>query len=510
METVVFGLAIMLLSLAQLRLTRVINDSTASDAIRRRASASYTASVCGVGLAAVAAWPDSKLLRTIVFGSFMLAQYRLHASTFYAAIVSRLSGKRGVRFTLRFLVSSLLSFVQFWILTNIFPWRFIALLCVAGMIAHILTSVAAAVSGTSQRAAEEKITYLYLLSGTERGYQLRYRRSRRPTIGIVIVILNILGAVTALWLWPIGHPVASAVIAVFHFAMPALARSIDNAIESWRTVTADHIDDDLRNSHLIVAFGQTLQHSIALAYPFATLSSAIPISVTSKFSTSLLLLLPLLIFALGEVIPFFIGLHRFRFLVEQYLGWERRCLLRVSESLTIPAASLRQEELNTEALRLKNHFDSEFDQTDLVHVYATAVLGKAVSESPRTTTERVDLLREISRLQGPLPSDFVDIDDMKEALRTIAERLPEWDIRFAHLQALARLSETLKENADATLLKPYIEARIKSVETELQERRRVRNYLAGTLVASTSAGVAALLKHYDDEIVNIVTRVVGQ
>jgi|GEM_PF-4403476 len=477
-----------------------------------------------------------KLLCTVGFLILVFANLII-SGKMNQAIVDRF--KSGMPLTASLMIyrfaSFLLVFFQFWILTGVFPVYLVLLLMGASTLGLITYKLLGAISGFTLEENQRKIGALNTIWGVNQ------TRSVACSVLLGSLLVVSAGAILSLvmfWKYPIGDARAIGLIALFHFVMPQLLRIPLLLIISWPTVTSEYLDDDLRNSYLADSFSNIIYQTIFLLFPFWLFKHEFTQVEWSLPPFWVLLSIPLFGFIIGGLLPFFLGLYRYRSQSRSMDSWKARWLKDVAVINTMPAGAARQNAFNEKLEELTNEIKVRFSQNNLFTYYqrlreadgiglsasevgsvpvdpdVDAALDAAVAAAgqealaKRPLTDPVRMARQYlkGRINPKPPAD-----DFNEGLMTIVREnyanLVNWDIRFAYLQDLLQLYEITVEGATKDI-NNFIQAQLAEIKETLGARSQKKNILAGSFLSVSSTAIIWVFKQYEPHITSFITKLV--
>ncbi len=421
----------------------------------------------------------------------------------------------------------ILGFVQFWLLTGVFPASLILLLIGASFVSAILYAFIGAGAGFTLPERRHKIGALSMIWGAQNARM----SCLIMVVGLVMLALGVIGSLWAYWSRPPGDPGARVLIALFQFTLPQLIAIPIGIATIWPMITSESLDDDLRNSNLASQFSSIIYRTIYLLFPIWLFQEEISAAIRPLPSVWLLLSVPLLLFLVGGVVPFFIGVNRFQARARMLLEWRWRWLIDVLKLVRLPKGDLRSQGLDEKFRELDEEIGTRLAENNLFQFYrnlmqreAIAGEGAAPSEAPlagqsmqlapagREYTVRSYIRAALDDLKSSYTSDgAADMAPEQRVMGIIREnrkRLVEWDIRFAHVYHLLELYQVALEGK-AKNIGGYIETSLQEVERDIASLVNRRNVLAGSLLGIVSAIIVFALNAYQTNIVDFVGRLVG-
>lgn len=437
----------------------------------------------------------------------------------------------------------LVMFVSLWLLTRLFPAPLLLVLGGAMILGIVIQNFLGSVTGITLPETKEKILALSVIWGAHQPFWAMIYGAA-STLAIVI---SPIAAIVFFWLYPIGDPTAVVWITFFLFVFPALL-SLPTAIPvTWMTVASPYLDDDVRNSHLISGFSSIFYRSVYLLFPFWLVSSVFPevfgISIPPYW---VLLTLPISVFVFGYLVPFYIGVYKFRSQSELQGQWRKGILQEMLEATKLALDSeLRGQRLDEIGDKLSRELNWQSESNELLQFYlsmessaepvyepeaaliappddtgtADQVIEGQANElvAPNPGSEGGDVRQRIQETRSLLlgaagtgQQTFVtDGSDMEDQVHAIIqanrEKLVEWDLRFQHLKKMIDLREIVEEARKADVTE-YIEARLaKFANTEKQSR----NVLAGVALTVLSGVSIFVFNVFEDVIIDAMRMVIG-
>ncbi len=329
-------------------------------------------------------------------------------------------------------------------------------------------------------------------------------------------------------------------IALFHFVLPQLFRIPILLLMSWPSVTSEYLDDDLRNSHLADAFSNIIYQTIFLLFPFWLFKQEINAFQWPLPPFWILLSIPLFVFIIGGLLPFFVGLYRYRSQSRSMTQWQANWLKDMLVANKLPAGAARESSFNEQFEELNNEIRVRVSQNDLLDYYRKLREGES-SASPLIEIEAEpvaagSLVHEPGQIgagdstgtalvRGPQTNPIAIVKmylkagpvtntqgtDLTGQVLSIIKanqgNLVHWDIRFAHLQDLLQLYEVSVEGKTKDISE-FVQARLSAVKETLAARTQRKNILAGAFLSGSSTAIIFLFKHYEPIINQLIDRLV--
>ena len=191
-----------------------------------------------------------KLLSTVAFVLLVAARsYLGYIQQRWA--LETIRGRRRNSFLLfLFLVLTLLlDFAAFGVLTHRVPYYLILALLAASLLTTILNLLIGAIAGFGVEDSRRKIGALWIIAGAG------HPGSSCAAVIATFIYLAVswLGSLWVFWTRPIGDPNAAGWIAFYQFFLPQLILVPLGVAMMWPVVTSEFIDDDVRKLVLVPA-----------------------------------------------------------------------------------------------------------------------------------------------------------------------------------------------------------------------------------------------------------------
>ncbi len=283
----------------------------------------------------------------------------------------------------------LVSFAEFWALTRIFPFHLVLILIGALALGNFLYFVTGSITGFTLAEKQQKMGALSVIWGAS--------QPMPACIAVVLILLarlvGIIGVLWAFWTHPVGDPRAIILIAFFHFVIVQALAIPGLIVMQWPMVTSEFLDDDIRNSYLAQQFSRIIYSTIYLLFPLWLFKQDIRVAFPSIHLPAtdlphfwILLSIPLLLFLGGGVLPFFLGINRYRAQVKAMSAWLEGWLQQVLITNTLPLGDLRSRQLQDQLEDLGDEITRRISENQLLHFYLTtgqaAELNLSTAASP--------------------------------------------------------------------------------------------------------------------------------
>ena len=370
----------------------------------------------------------------------------------------------------------LLSFVEFWLLTGVFPYAVVLLLMVASLVGIMVQNLLGAITGFSLR--QEKINVLTMIWG-----------AKHPVMGmtvtlaaLIMIVLVAGGSLYNFWKFPVGSAISKVRIAFFLFIVQQLFTIVAGLAFIAPMITSENVDDDVRNFTISKQLSILIYSAIFLTFPLWIFREDIAGSFGQQSTSWLYVAIfttPLLLFLVGGVFPFFLGTSRYRAQSRSLFTWRRNWLREFRAISSLPSESTnRSQLLEQKMIQLNDQIGSELAQNELPQIYYN------LGENGRQTLS-------------------AGLSLLKSAIQQYEDRRRDWDVRFHNLEKLEFLARALAGTESANI-RDFIDAELKEIDEEMASTRSKRNVAGAALLAGLPGLVAWLFRTYQDKILNII------
>jgi hypothetical protein len=387
-------------------------------------------------------------------------------------IRSRNTGIVSYAFAMAFL---LLTFVQFWCLTRIFPIYVVLLFMAASLVGVMLHNLIGAIAGFGHAQKNEKINVMNLILGAQ-----HKATGCVMIIGGVIVIISIGVTLHKFWTVPIGSAEVLAWSACSLFIFPQLLSAISTLMLIVPVLTSEYVDNDVRNSALSTQFSSIIYSTIALIFPVWILKQEKAQIFKWMPPEWVLLSIPLSIFLLGCLVPFFIGMHRYRSQRRAQLDWRKEWLISTEELLAGAAPITEKME------ELQNEITSRAQSNEL---------RAFIEKFPSTVATLTDA--------SPGSAAAKAAEGILNVINANVGKLNDWDIRFREEHKLSHLSQTMSQMG-AQNAGGFVGATLKHTNEEIDNLSKQRNIFASGFWGFISAMGPLVFKAYQDKIMALI------
>jgi hypothetical protein len=444
----------------------------------------------------------------------------------------------------------LLQFTGFWLLTGRFPVYLILLLVAGSLVAAVLHELLGAIGGFGLQETKEKVAAL----GAIWGAQNKIVGCLMGIFGLVFISAQTIGSLWIYFSHPYGSDAVVGWIALFQFILPRLVTLPIELAVIWPIVTSEFVDNDLRNSHLSAQFVSMVNATIIFVYPFTLFREQMAAAVGQVPPLWVLLSIPVFLFMVLGLLPFFLGTYKFRNQAGSLIGWRRQWLSEALPILRLPG-ELRAEALDEKLRQLRDEIASRIDENRLLKMYREYFPDEISSDEPLDVEPQPALIAERSAVEpgaaeaalvvnpehaetqvtsgtrplsemtrirravdyvrgrgafarpvGPPPTDLTS--GVLHVLQHYRERLVDWDLGFREVRRLLDLYATMLKSRGHDV-SAFVEAELKNIDTAQPSVRGASGWAVGSVVTILSGVSVAVLKEYQEEIVALLARVIG-
>ncbi len=378
------------------------------------------------------------------------------------------------------MLSLLLVFVQFWCLTRIFPYYVILLLIAASFLGVMIHNLIGAIAGFGVEQKRTRINILVLAFAAQRkaaGVAL--------LVGAFVILIGVpIAALYKFWKLPVGSSEAVAWIAFYLFIIPQIFSILASFASTLPTITSEYVDNDVRNYLLSTQFSSVIYSTVALIFP-VWVFSRFPSTINQWMPPGWVILsIPSLIFLVCYLLPYFVGVRRYRSQMKAQMEWRKEWLKETEELLTLPEPSRtgRIQERNSE---LTAKVTERLEANDL-HNFMNELEGIVAA----ATTEEAN------------PNPAIDV------LKLICENrqnIESWDIRYREIDKLQDLSNTVSQAGPGDL-SGFIASAKTHVTDDIAALSKERSVMAGAISTILTAVGPLVLKAYQDPILAFISK----
>jgi hypothetical protein len=302
------------------------------------------------------------------------------------------------------ILTMVLVFAQFWLLSREFPVYVILLLVAASLVASMIYLLIGALAGFTLPEKVQKIGALQVIWSFERGF----RRSRmvlffaevQRFVLLFVLLVSSIGSLAVFWRYPIGDPYAKGLIVLFQFMLPWVVMLPVWIASAWPLITSEFLDNDVRNAGLVDSFSWALTATIFILFPVWVYKT----ELSSLFETLppfwLLLSIPLLFFLLGGIFPYVIGMFRFRAQVRLLLTWRKKWMSELLNLSRLPA-DVRSAEVEEKRRQLENELDRRISDDKLLQMYQAVLEDKQTQARLPPGEQQLEVILDIIAQNGP-------------------------------------------------------------------------------------------------------------
>lgn len=439
-----------------------------------------------------------------------------------------------------------LQFVAFWLLTGRFP-GFLVLLLVAGSLVSVLIhEMLGAIGGFGLQETKEKVSALGAIWGARNAVA----GCILSVIGLIYLVVQTVGSLWIFFSHPRGSDIAVGWIALLLFIGPRLVHFPVQMAAVWPVVTSEFVDNDVRNTYLSSQFVSMINFTIICVYPFILFREPMAAAVGQVPPLWLLLSIPVFLFLLLGLIPYFLGSYRFRAQANALLRWRRQWLTDALPAVRLPP-ELRGPTLEGKLQQLKEEISRRIEENRLLRLYRQYLPDEMDSDDPEVDEPAAQIAQHagggvdsgavvpsatpvsVALLTPEAQRESAELNQVKKALAYIRrrglpprvqsddiagnmlailaryrERLVEWDVGFREIRALLDLYAAMLQ-ARLHDVSAYIEAQLKNINEDLAAVRGSSRWAVGSLITGLSTVLVAVLKAYQEEILAIIVKVIG-
>jgi hypothetical protein len=401
-----------------------------------------------------------------------------------------------------------IGFIQFWLLTGIFPYYVILFLIGASLIGMLIYNFIGAIAGFSLQ--QQKVQILGLVWGVQ-----------RPMTGCVLITSSVLtvgtivfGSLYIYWKMPVRAPEAVGWIAFFLFILPHVVGTLNDLALSSPMMTSEFVDEDVRNSLISARFSSIIYSIVALVFPVWIFEEQIGKTFGWLPSYGLLLSIPLLLFLVGGILPYFVGMYQYRSKARALLEWRRNWLHDVDQLLDLPEGQNRSDLWQEKLDELKAEITARTQENEFLGAYerflAKGAEGADALSSPSSPSPTNPISDEADGAKSSNGSAEPESDVARISLiiEEHKDKLRDWDIRFRDVDKLHYLFRSISGVPPESIRK-FVEGNFEDVNAEIGTLKTQRNILAGTSLTIISAAGSWVFRTYQDPIMKMIANLAG-
>ena len=372
-----------------------------------------------------------------------------------------------------------LFFTQFCLLTQTaFPFFILLLLFAATLIGLLLNEIIGAVAGVAIKETRQKVNIMY----TATSFQQTLNAPSKYWIMLAASLFLFGGWIAALvvfWSNPLGSTNVLIWAAIFIFVTPQITNIINNLNTLAPIVSSEYIDDDLRNSNLTASFSGIVSSTIYFIFPFFILNSLSSEKMSWMPPYWTIVLIPLAFFVFFGIIPFFIGVYKFKNQKKYFLEWQQTWLQEFRSSVLSSDEAKMELSMN----ELNEEIGNRTSDNKMFAFLETVNNGKDLGVSAQTQGEQVLAI-----------------------LRQNKDEIIKWDLQLSFIQKLKETRRNLESAKNAEGLKSTIDTRLTELQKDLDKLDKEKNKMAGILTSVITGIIGVLLKTYQSELMALLER----
>lgn len=379
------------------------------------------------------------------------------------------------------LILLLLIFVNHWLLTQKgFPVFIYLLLLGATVLTMLVNEITGAFAGFGIKETRLKINVLYTAVAFQQGVN-QPSRFWITQFASFILFGSWISALIIFWIKPLGDPVSYLWIALLLFIAPQITNLINNFNSIIPTVASAYVDNDLRNASLSQQFSGIIYSVIYFIFPFYLLHSKFGDQIGWLPPYWVLVSIPLLLFIFSGIIPYFIGMHRFKYQSEFFRTWIQTWIQDYRSTFSFADESAKAEKQKQLIVNLDEELENRKSDNKIF-----AVL-ELLDKSPEKLNSGQDYTTQIY-----------------EILLKNRNNLTKWDSQLAFVNKLEDIRINVLNAADDTRLIAYLESCTEEVSKQAEKSARENNKIAGILTTAITAIIGFLFRTYQDELLKLL------
>lgn len=374
----------------------------------------------------------------------------------------------------------MLYFVQYSLLTLTLPITVMLWIIIGVIASNLLYSFIGALAGFTLKAKQEKINTLYVVRGMEMG--INQGIARWLGLGSLFAYMaSWIAALAIFWTHPLRDPSIYAREAMIIFIIPQLMGLVLQFIIIIPAVTSEDIDDDLRNAYLTQNFSGLIYIILFFLFPLGLFYDqyAAVISWLPPYWIAIITI-PIL-YVLMAVIPFFMGLNKYKNQNADFLDWRLDWLKEMQNILLFADPVKKTEAFNNKIDELNAEINYLAEQDKYLKMYTS-----------------LDNLQPF----------VVGLPEKDKMIYTFVinnkNKLSKWDVRIAQVNKLQEYHDNIDLN-NINASEDYIKNNIAFAENEMKESStNGKNKIAPVLISAITAILGFFFKTYQSDILNVL------
>lgn len=372
-----------------------------------------------------------------------------------------------------------LFFIQYCLLTQTsFPYLILILLIAATILGFLINEIIGSIAGVSVKETRHKVNVMY----TAMAFEQSISQPSRIWITIFSSLFLFGSWIAALWsFWanPLGDPGVYVWVAIFIFITPQITGIITNLNTLTPIVASEFIDDDLRNLSLSSNFSTIISSTIYFIFPLFILKNASSETFSWLPPYWVIVLIPLASFVFFGIIPFFIGIYKFKNQKKYFLEWQQNWIQEFKNPVLISAEEKR---------------------TSLIHELYKEI-NTRISEN-----KMYNFLKDLKNDSSEVNSGLTQSEQVIRIFNDNKDAITKWDLQLNFIQKLKEIEQNISNAKDNEELKSYFEDRLDEIKTDLENLEKNKNKMAGILTALITGLLGILLKTYQADLLALLEK----
>lgn len=362
------------------------------------------------------------------------------------------------------------------ILSLNFPIITLLVLVILSIIISVLwTTIAESIIGLALDEKKEKISILKILILFQDYYLQPWKNKILPFFGLSLFLMWI-SSIILFWTYPLYDYQFIQLSAITTFILPIIVSYFIQIFSTFPLMTSPYLDDDLRNDLLTQGLPGALITVIWLALPlWPTRDLVFTINKIEYTSYLIILLIPLILFSLFNIIPYFIGVYNHKNYSRNCVSKRILILEHLIIHLTLPNSDLRSDLMQTDIRLLKVEIDQLVARNSTLKIY---------NELTSINTETFEDLH-----------DKTERDALQFVLQNY-DKLAEWDRSTYHIARLQEIYNSVQSCPNDNILS-YLKISLERAEREFNQLSISKNFYIGILMSMIVAIFSFCAKYFE-------------
>ncbi len=348
-----------------------------------------------------------------------------------------------------------ISFFQYWLLTEVsftsffysFPFRFLFLLIALLFLTVILNEILLVSYGIASHDRRHKINLINSYMGVQQSFV-------QPLISTVTLLIALLSPVVVLclfWTHQLRDEKVFIWTAILIFILPQINSIIMRLTILVPIVTSEFIDDDVRKGNLSESLSSMLYSIIFFIFPFIILHKSFKVEFAWLPKLWIIASIPLILFLLIGVIPFFLGLNKYKTQFRDFLKFRKTWLDDFKHSFILPVSEIKLNSQKDELEKLDEMINEQ-------------LADNKIEETYEKMKNRIQLMPQ-----------FTQLNQQYSILQDERKHIEKWNLQLSFVTKLKELKDNITPTLNQNDLEKYIDVCSSDVDKEIENFDKLHN-----------------------------------